>query len=68
MLKILGATIHQLVGYAARHLEFVHVCVKDSVKLMGRPCSMLKLDSYKEVKPRTRVLHRIILVCEHDKA
>jgi hypothetical protein len=33
---------------------------------MGRPCSMLKLGSSKYMNPRTRVLHSITLVCEHD--
>ena len=35
---------------------------------MGRPCKMLKLGSSKDMNPRTRVLHRITLVWEHDKA
>jgi len=29
---------------------------------------MLKLGSSNDMNPRTRVIHRITLVCEHDKA
>jgi hypothetical protein len=35
---------------------------------MGRPCCTLKLGSSKDMNPRTRVLHRITLVLEHDRA